>query len=324
MDVIVIQILLGVNLFFIINWIGKHSFSVGYVEISLFVLNEDSPAINFLIRVLTPIVYILITSAILYAIHLDRFVYNFYLVNIYAIVFRLLFNLITQRGALLNWPKQILYWIAIISISYLVYIKLIRFKQNLLPDLASMANELWIIIVVFLFQLLNGLNFSKEGAVKRKNQYLKAKYKYFKSKYGRIITSNIQNEALETIAYAILIYEDFNRPKIVRWFENLHFYFFKKKHSLGVMQFPTDRFINDKQSVDLGTKKIRKAYDNILKKSQAEKEGYYGEFGISAEIISNYNAGSKYFNEVSTLTDSIKEEFYNNSKDLLNTFNLKE
>ena len=57
---------LAVALFYLINWVGKHSYSIGYVEISLFIKDEDSPAVNFLIRVLSPIVYLIIVASIFY------------------------------------------------------------------------------------------------------------------------------------------------------------------------------------------------------------------------------------------------------------------
>src|SRR5688572_25518961 len=113
-DVFIIQFLLGIILFFIVNWIGKHSYSVGYISISVFVQTEEAPAFNYLIRVLTPIVYIIVAAAILYSLNLDRYVINFYLVNVYYLIFRLIFNLITGRGLLLNWSRQFLYWLSII------------------------------------------------------------------------------------------------------------------------------------------------------------------------------------------------------------------
>ena len=149
MEILLVQIVLGIGLFFLINWLGKHSYSIGYMEISIFVKTEEAPALNFLIRVLTPIVYIIIMSTILYYFKLDKYVWNIYLINVYYILFRLLFNLITNRGLLLNWYRQFLYWIAILVISYFTYEKLIKVKANILPDFTTVSNELWIIILIF-------------------------------------------------------------------------------------------------------------------------------------------------------------------------------
>src|SRR5690606_24751386 len=147
--------------------------------------------------------------------------WNIFLVNIYYIIFRLLFNLLTNRGLLLNWYRQFLYWTAIIVISYFTYDKLIKVKANILLDFTTVANELWIIILIFIFQVTNNMRFSKDGTVKRKQNYLKSRYNYFKTNYGKLIKEITQNEALETIVFAIIIYEDFNRPKIARHIENI-------------------------------------------------------------------------------------------------------
>lgn len=314
LEIFLVQFGLGIILFFLINWVGRHSFSMGYMEITLFIKDEEAPAINYLIRVLSPIVYIIIVSSALYLLNLDKFVFRFYLVNFYYILFRLFFNIITDRGPLLNWRKQIIYWISIMVLSYLVYDKIIQHRKNVLPDFTTMANELWIIILIFIFQVVNGVKISNDGQKKRKEKYLVSKYNHFNSNYGHIISTNTKNNALEVIAFAILIYEDFNRPLVARWMEYVTFFLTQKKHSLGVMQFPTEKFINDKQSVDLGTKKLRDKYDLILKEMEEGKHVDYTEYSIERDIIAHYNGGTKYYSEISDLSESLRAEFYEGSK----------
>lgn len=316
MDILLIQILLGIGLFFLINWIGKHSYSIGYMEISIFVKTEEAPALNFLIRVLTPVVYIIIVSTILYYFGLDKYVWNIFLVNIYYIVFRLLFNLLTNRGLLLNWYRQFLYWIAIVVISYFTYDKIIKVKTNILPDFTTVANELWIIILIFVFQVANNIRLSQDGTVKRKQNYLRTRYKYFKNLYGKKISEITQNEVLEAITYAILIYEDFNRPKLARVIENIKFRITKKPHTLGVMQVSSTKLLTDTESVILGTTKIVDAYKIYLQKPTEENQEYY-EWSVMSQIIDDYNTGSSYGYEVTELARTIKEEFYKETNDTL-------
>lgn len=316
MDIFLVQFTLGVVLFFLINWIGRHSYSIGYMGISIFVKVEEAPALNFLIRVFTPIVYLIIISSVLYYFNLDNYVNNIYLVNIYYIIFRLFFNLITSRGKLLDWYRQILYWSTIIIISYLVYDKIIRIKENILPDFTTIANELWIIILVFIFQLTNNIRFSQNGTVRRKEKYLKSRYRHFNKLYGELIKDQTKNEALESVVYAILIYEDFNRPKVIRLIENMKHRFSNKSHTLGVMQVKSDKLLSDKESVILGTTKIVNSYRKYLKKNSFEGEEVY-EWSVISSIISDYNVGSEYSYEVSELSYEIRKIFYQNSKDNL-------
>lgn len=286
------------------------------MEISIFVKTEEAPALNFLIRVLTPIVYIIIVSTTLYYFELDKFVWNIYLVNIYYILFRLIFNLATNRGLLLNWYRQFLYWIAIIVISYFTYEKLIKVKANILPDFTTVANELWIIILIFIFQVANNLRFSQEATERRKENYLKSRYYYFKRLYGQLIKEMTNNEILESIVYAVIIYEDFNRPKIARHIENLKFRLTKKPHTLGVMQVKSDKFISDLESIKLGTEKIVNAYKKHIEKLEETSETFYEWTAIYA-IIEDYNVGSSYSSEVGELSDIIKNTFYKDTNDTL-------
>src|SRR5260221_10480021 len=308
--------LFAVLLFFIINWIGKHSYSIGYMAISIFAKNEEAPALNFLIRVLTPVIYIIIISASLYYLKLDGFVKNIYLINIYYILFRLVFNLTTNRGLLMNWYKQLLYWISIIIVSYLTYEKIIKIKANILPDFSSIANELWVIILIFLFQLANNIKTSNELSIKRKDNYLKARYKKFKLLYGNQIKNITNNEVLEAITFEILIYEDFNRPKAIRIVENLKQRFSKKPHTLGVMQVKSKKLLTDKESVVLGTKKIVEAHKKFLLVKANDQEGFHESY-IFNYIISDYNEGESYNDEVTSLVQIILENFYKDTKDAL-------
>lgn len=325
-DIHLIQIIFGIILFFLINWIGKHSYSVGYMQISMFLKVEEAPAFNFLFRVISPIVYLFIVSAILYKVGLDRFVTNVYFVSIYYVVFRLIFNLLTNRGLLMNWYRQSLYWISIITISYFSYSEIIYKKENILPDFETISNELWIIILIFLFHTLNQIRISSDKTIKRKENYLKTRLATFKDKYSVLINNEIENDKLKSIVYAIMIYEDFNRPKAARFIENVRFRLTRKKHSLGLMQIQTDEFINDRQSIELGIEKIKSAYFKSLKNMNLDKKElieifspnpdnpeeeytysdyYQKEWSLEKKVISDYNKDDSYLYEVSELTDKI-------------------
>jgi hypothetical protein len=316
MEIFLIQLALGILLFIIINWIGKHSYSMGYMEISIFVKTEEAPALNFLIRVLTPIVYLIIISAILYYLRLDRFVVNIFLVNIYYIIFRLLFNLFTNRGRLLNWYRQFIYWTAIIIISYFTYEKIIKVKANILPDFTTFANELWIIILIFIFQVTNNIQFSKTATEKRKQNYLRTRYNRLSQLYGTIIQKITKNQILEALTYSIMIYEDFNRPKIVRILENIKFRLTKKTLTLGIMQVKSDKLISNEESVIIGANKIVELHKNYLQKIK-HNPYEFSEWVAYDYIISNYNGGGSYSNEINRLFSIIKDTFYKDTKDTL-------
>lgn len=313
-----VHFLLAIGLFFLTNWIGKHSYSIGYVAISLFTRDDNAPAFNYVIRVFTPIVYLIISSALFYHFGLDRFVINFYLISLYYITIRVLVNILQERVRLINWPRQLVYYASIIFLSWAVYKKFISVKANILPDFNNVANELWIIIILFIYQITNNLDISSDSAEKRRENYLSIKYIEFKKLYGSIIDKQLNNDVLKSVAYAILIYENFNRSTMVRQLENAHFLLTRKLHSLGVMQFPTSQYINDRQSVVRGVRKIRKSYKKIRDNYKPEKHTYFSEEMIYSQIISKYNGGVAYKTEVSTLVETILSKYYKNTTHTLN------
>ncbi|MBK3519621.1 hypothetical protein [Carboxylicivirga marina] len=338
------HIILGIVLFFIINWIGKHSFSVGYMQISVFVKDDNAPAFNVLVRILSPVVYILIISVILYKLNLDSFVKNIYMISIYYLVFRLVFNLITNRGLLINWGRQIFYWCSIVLSSFYVYKELIIEKKNLFPDLSTWTNQIWIIVLIFIYSVFNRISLSQKGTIRRKNRYLENRYGKFNTKYGIYIDENIDNIKLKMIAYAIMIYEDFNRPRIVRFLENIAHLITRKEHTLGLMQVKTKSLIKDKQSVELGIRKIVNKYLELIEYQKVKtveneeerkerKNKLFVESGIvipessykyepsdwevSEGIIKDYNPDYNYINEVQELSEILIKKYYPDSETTL-------
>jgi hypothetical protein len=301
---------LSIGLFFITNWIGKHSYSIGYMQISIFVKSETAPAFNFLFRVLSPVVYIIMVSAGFYKLGLDELVVNIYLVPVYYIVFRLIFNVLTNRARLLNWRRQVIHTLTIAAISWLTYDSVIKNKRNILPDFSTISNELWIIILLFLFQTLNNLQFSSDGTEKRKEGYLKSRYFQLKNRYGRIITEGTLNLKLEALAYAILIVEDFNRPRLARYIENLKFRLTRKPMTLGIMQVRTTELIDDVESIRRGVAKLVNDLNEIISKKEDEEQGQYREMMMLSKIVEKFNGGKSYNHEVTDLFWIIWQKFY--------------
>jgi len=279
------------------------------MEISIFVRSETAPAFNFLFRVLSPVIYIIIVSAIFYKFELDFLVKNIYLVSIYYITFRLFFNIITDRHRLINWRRQIIHASTMSIISWLTYDSIIKNKKNVLPDFNTVSNELWIIILLFLFQVLNNLTFSSEDTEKRKENHLMARYSVFKAKFGGIITELSRNKKLEALIYAIIIYEDFNRPKVIRYVENMKFRATKKTMTLGIMQVQSNEIINDIDSIKRGVRKLLNDLKDVS--IQIERTDEYREWEIQSALIEKFNGGKSYNSEVSELFQIVWSKFYN-------------
>jgi len=80
------HILLSILLFFGVNLLGQHAPSnLSYYQLTTFLEIDEAPAFNFVIRVLTPTVFIILISALFYSLKLDKFIINIYLITVYYI-----------------------------------------------------------------------------------------------------------------------------------------------------------------------------------------------------------------------------------------------
>lgn len=321
-----IHILIAVILFFLINLIGRYApLDLKYNQISSFIETDEAPAFNFTFRVLTPIVVIIIISAVLYNLNLDRYVHNIYLVSVYYVSFRMIFNLLIGRFFLINWSKQIIYAFFIIGLTYIVYKKIIVHKENLLPDFSNIANELWIIIIVFIFTFINQIPFSDFKSNNRKHHYIKTVLRNIQNRYSEIVTSQTKkNIRLEQIIYAIIIYENFNRPKAFRIIEYISNNFSSKSRTYGIMQVNSKEPISDLESVQEGTRIIVDNFSSLIpeykkKRTERKKEENlnsinYVDHELQNKLIKSYNPSNYYISEIIDLANYLNKNFYQNKE----------
>ena len=172
-----------------------------------------------------------------------------------------------------------------------------------MPDFSTISNELWLIVIIFIYQIFNKISIPTEATKKRKSRYLTHRYILYSNKYGAIINNNVSDKKIEALIYSILLYEAFNRPKIVRFIENI-FFKFRKQGSLGIMQIKSKTKISDEKSVELGIEKIINDYATFNNEEETSEE-----YALR-KTISNYNGGSNYLDEICELFDIITEKFY--------------
>ncbi len=310
--------ILAVIIFFIINWIGARSISVGYMQMDIVIKEDTAPAFNFLFKVIAPVVFIILSAVFFEAIKLSQFNKNIYLIVVYYWAFRILWILCTSRGRLTNWWEQIIYWSASIGLSLWVY-NVLENVEQILPDPQSLLEELWILIIMFIYSILNKVQISREGTIKRKNNYIISRYTIFKKKYDAIIKEFFHDDFYEALTYSIMIYEDFNRPIIVRWVEYLRFWITHKSHTLGIMQVTTDKFINDKESIMQAMQIIQKFGNEFIEKhSNHEYKQYYTSALAAVGYIANeYNGGDYTYQDQVSSIFTIIECNYSNIKPLI-------
>ena len=202
----VTHIVVAIAMFFIINWIGAKSVSVGYLQMSIVIKDESYPAFNFLFKAIAPVILMILFVALAQSLDYKELASYCYLMVVYYWLFRILIILILGRWSLTNWKTQLLYWTASIGLSISLY-KIIDKVDAILPSPEALRDQMWILIILFLYSVFNKMVFDREGSQKRKGNYIKKTYSQLKSKYDKVILKKCDNQFFVQIVYAIMIYE---------------------------------------------------------------------------------------------------------------------
>lgn len=304
MEKISIHVALAVILFFVQNWIGSKSYARGYIRFSLLDEYDEALSLNYVIKVFGPIVFLILSVAIFQYLKLNDFIDNIINVIYYYIAIRIILIFIYERARIVNWVRIIFYYLSIILVSNIIYKNFINSVSNLLPDLSELKNEIWLLIIVFIYQVGNGIGeesirnplFEPEQAFlpefkKRKKKYVSRKYQEFKTKFENVINEiSNNNETFNIVIYSILIFENFNRPRIIRWLERKWVKTAKRRVTQGIMQIASNTPLSDTESVKEGTKYL---YQKYLKYS---KEQY--PYSLYRRIIKRQCPDRKYVRQV--------------------------
>lgn len=303
-----IQCIVAGIIFFVTNWLGGHTpTNRGYVTLSLIAADDTMPAFNFVFKTLTPLVqYILLIALFQLVTPLAFLLANSYMIIVYYWLYRGLYYILRGAFHLANWPIFFLYMIVSIGIAIWIY-GFVESVDSILPEREALRDQLWILIAIFVYQVVNGLRINRTGTEDRKHRYALRKYHEFKCKYSKVVDANCEYVVDADLLYAIMIVEDYNRPLLVRKVENLKFRMTHKRMSLGIMQVQTDKIIDDKESIRQAAgiiKKLRKEYIGDRKEEEFDSLGMLSRYVNT--VAEKYNGGNwEYASEVQEIFEVI-------------------
>ncbi len=178
--------------------------------------------------------------------------------------------------------KNITFYFVLIIISYIVNTYFINRMDYIFPKNSELRIVIWTIIILFLYNFFKDKTNLSEEKVKRKvldnEEYIVINYAKFKSRYKEEI--DLENKNLTNLIYSIMIYENYNRPLILRKIDTTKFKFTNKKTKQGIMQVNSKKLIDDIDSIHLVCKKIDRIYKRKLTSSKKND--------IMKEIIKEY------------------------------------
>ncbi|MBD9479865.1 hypothetical protein [Pseudoxanthomonas sp. PXM02] len=256
-------IVIAVAMFFATNWIGKHSISSGYFQLGQFSQISGSYAFSAMYRIFAPIAFLCVIAIILYWTNHDAFVQTLpYALYLYFAL-RLVFNFATDRIELVNFPEFILTSVASV-ITYLALHELVVTKKDLfIPDPQDVGTALWLSLAAFIYKTINSIETSEVKARRRRVLYVTKQASKYTERYAKQIRQYAIDDDEYNLVMAVLIYEGFNRPAIVRRLEPI-LLLFKTRVTMGPMQVATTTPISDETSVSIGAERLLSSYREFL------------------------------------------------------------
>lgn len=281
---------------------------MGYVKMSVVIQEDTAPLFNYLFKVLAPVVYIILLTAVFQKAGLNQLTSKIFFIVIDYWLIRLLAVILLGHIRLINWITQIVYWVS--SIALAIWFQSVVDKVNtILPDPQSLLEELWLLIIVFLYSIFNKMAVFRSGTQRRKERYIDNQFLKFRRRYGQVVSENCKSPIIEAITYSVMIYENFNRPASARCLERILFAKSKKKHSFGIMQVQSIKPITDEESIIQGIEIVKKAARQYLAK--VNEKNYLSFYGLLGKVSSCYNGGDgSYYNEVESIFEQVRSKYY--------------
>jgi hypothetical protein len=320
LPITIFQISAALLLCFIVGFLGRLSRGFGYANLSNLSI-EGNFGFNLVLRILSPSIYISFLAIFLYKLGINDFVKNIWLISLWYAIFNIGISIFLGKFALV---KKFLYFsIHIISvfISYYFYaLALSRGLEFILPEAGNFRTEIWLIILLFFYALLNKYEPNQATYYESKNNFLKRRYAYLYKHYKNSLLSNFtENKFLENLLFAIMIIEDINRNRIFRFFEKILFPFGFVK-TTGIMQVQNNKLLSDEESVKL-------AQEKILELSKSYKDSRTG-WDLMSNIVNDYNGGPEYLEDVKDAYLAIDENYsynlYTSKEDCKNNLNAEQ
>jgi hypothetical protein len=294
LDIFLFHVALAFILFFLVNWIGKYAIDFGYSSTTLFEDPKDSIILNFFLRALSPAVYLIALSAAAVAIGHPDLRLDIYCVAIYYYILRAIVIFALNRQLLVSWFRYILHAAAGVLLAVLAYDYLILPNLSLLPDFNQAGNELWLAIVGFLYAVANKIYLPEGPGAKRRNTFIRKHYEEAHKKFGNQIDVKIKDDLLKLIAYSIIIYENYARPKSFRFLERLAFW--KENRTTGIMQVTSQLALTDEQSIEAGIERLLNSWKTIKR----PKKRLYEKVNAT---IAAYNRDDDYVEKVNQVME---------------------
>ena len=318
-EFILLNLVLAVILFFLNAWLGKlqhgiDELSFEYGSISFFDTDSQNFSGNFFQKIVNPAVFLAAAASVMQGVCPRDMMESLWLMIPMFWGIRLLYISLKNRLRILNLKWEALACLLSLALGEGVFFgllqMLVRQGEPVWISPTALRDAVWFAILAYLARgawmvakkLYAGKNLYPQAALE---SYVMKRYDAFSEKYGTYIAEQVaerygdklskddQERFIRTI-YAIMIYEDYNRPCLTRALERIMkaTIFRRRRMTLGVMQAKTNKLISDQESIGIAMEDLSGPFLS-------------GEPDPELRAAEAYNAGENYGREVRGIYDML-------------------
>ena len=158
--------------------------------------------------------------------------------------------------------NNIIYYILLVIVGFIINQDFFNKVTQVFLTGEDLRIILWFVGFVFIYSFFKEKNIMT-SITKEKEKYMSVDsvlVHYAKLKHKYYDNCCYDNREISNIIYAIMIYEDRCKSKMIRNFDYFMFRLTGNKRKLGIMQVESDKFISDTESIEIVHKKIDKLY----------------------------------------------------------------
>lgn len=311
---------IGINLacsfilFFLNGWFGNIQLNLKdlfkYGKFTFESNTETNFSGNFFQKIVNPTVYLAGVCAVLQNFPSIELLPSTWLIVPLYWVLRLLHIFVKNLISFINWKYELFSLFVSLALSgctfHFLIAPLSASDKSIFIDIEAFRDAFWFAAIAYLAKMIWEISkkqFESESVFpdQKRRDILSRRFYKFNNRYGYHIDNCISKncislspehiELFKCLIFAVMIYEDYCRPPIVRGIEYLwKFLNPKKAMSLGIMQVQSPKMINNLQSISSA---IEKLYDAFQASDDLDEQ-------VNA-AIRDYNNGDEYLTEVTAI-----------------------
>lgn len=271
---------------------------------------------NFFQKIVNPAVYLAVVAAIAQHLLTVELIESMWLLIPIFWIYRLLFMITKNVLVFLNLKYEAIALVLSLLLGETIFFRIIKpllvQNKSIWIPATELRDALWFAILTYLAKVIWEImkqSFSNDNLYpdSKRRELVWARYDKFNRKYGDFIVDqisrryidrlNVQNR-LASLLYAIMIYEDYNRPFLIRQAEYILkvTLFRQRAMTLGIMQFKAFHKITNIESISYAIDFISLPF--LRNTPDPEKAA-----------IAMYNSASDYCTEVQAIYDILMSRF---------------